>query len=311
MIRVKDIIKRFGASQVLKGVSFEVESGTIYGLIGKNGAGKTTLMKIMSGLLTADGGSSEYVNFAGETDDSEQVNSIKNYSISKISSLSVKGIAYLPDLPEFYDYLTTDEYLDFLLMNQNSQKNKRRDELLQMVGLPSGVRVKTMSRGMRQRLGIAGVLVNDPDIILLDEPTSALDPSGRNDVKNILMKLKNEGKTIILSTHILADMDSICDKAGFLSGGIIAKEVDVAESRENSSELIIKFATEPDLDTLYKFAPSIFVIDPLTIRIVLDKNNKLKSQQDALNGLSRLPQEITSITSAEISLDNIFREVCI
>ena len=119
-----------------------------------------------------------------------------------------KKVGYLPDLPAFYDYLTTDEYLDFLLMNENP---KRRDELLEIVGLPKGAKVKTMSRGMRQRLGIAAVLVKDPDVILLDEPTSALDPAGRNDVKDILLKLKSEGRTIILSTHILADMDSICD----------------------------------------------------------------------------------------------------
>ena len=283
MIRVTDIKKSFSYNNVLKGVSFEVERGTIYGLIGRNGAGKTTLMNIMSGLMESDSGDCSF----GETGNAK--------------------VGYLPDLPEFYDYLTTDEYLDFLLMNQNPVK---RDELLKMVSLPPKAKVKTMSRGMRQRLGIAAVLVNDPDIILLDEPTSALDPSGRIDVKNILFNLKEKGKTIILSTHILADMDSICDKAGFLNDGVIVKEIEIAKSREDTSEFLVSFKSEPDLEALYKFAPVMYVMDPLTIRIVIDKENRLSSQQSILQGLSQQKMEITSIKSGAVSLDDIFQEVC-
>ena len=283
MIRVTDIKKSFSYNNVLKGVSFEVEKGTIYGLIGRNGAGKTTLMNIMSGLMESDSGDCSF----GETGNAK--------------------VGYLPDLPEFYDYLTTDEYLDFLLMNQNPVK---RDELLKMVSLPPKAKVKTMSRGMRQRLGIAAVLVNDPDVILLDEPTSALDPAGRNDVKKILLSLKEKGKTIILSTHILADMDSICDKAGFLNDGVIVKEIEIAKSREDTSEFLVSFKSEPDLEALYKFAPVMYVLDPLTIRIVIDKENRLTSQQSILQGLSQQKMEITSIKSGAVSLDDIFQEVC-
>ena len=284
MIKINDIKKTFGHHEVLKGVNLEIEEGSIYGLIGKNGAGKTTLMNIMTGLLEADGGS---FSFGAD---------------------GKKKVGYLPDLPAFYDYLTTDEYLDFLLMQKNPV---RRNDLLKQVGLPEKVRIKTMSRGMKQRLGIAAVLVNDPDVILLDEPTSALDPSGRNDVKSILISLKEKGKTIILSTHILADMDSICDKAGFLSGGVIVKEVDVAASKKSAEEMIVSFATKPDLDKLYTYVQKIFVIDPLTIRIVMDKSEKLSSQKMILEGLSSLGQEITSISTTANSLDNIFREVCV
>ncbi len=279
LIKVDSIRKSFKSNEVLKGVSFEIEEGTIYGLIGRNGAGKTTLMNIMSGLMEADGGS---YNFT--------------------------GAAYLPDLPAFYDYLNTDEYLDFLLQGANPA---RRDELLQLVGLSKGIRVKTMSRGMRQRLGIAAVLVNNPKIILLDEPTSALDPAGRNDVKNILMKLKSEGKTIILSTHILADMDSICDKAGFLSKGVIAKEVDIAESRKSTSEVVVKFSTEPDLDLLYQYTKRIYILDPVTIKLSIPDENRIVEQQKLLQGLGAMSQEIVSISSGALSLDTIFKGVCL
>ncbi len=280
MIKLNDIKKTFGMNQVLKGVSFQIDDGSIYGLIGRNGAGKTTLMNIMSGLMKADGGS---------------------FTIDK-------KVGYLPDLPAFYEYLTTDEYLDFLLMNKNPE---RRDKLLEIVGLPKGAKVKTMSRGMRQRLGIAAVLVNNPDVILLDEPTSALDPAGRNDVKDILLRLKNEGRTIILSTHILADMDSICDKAGFLSRGVIAREVDVAKSRQENSAMIVKFASEPDLDKLYQFTQDIIQLDAVTVRLNINESEKINSQQKVLQGLGNLSQEITSISSAAVSLDSIFQEVCL
>ena len=182
---------------------------------------------------------------------------------------------------------------------------------MKTVGLPSSVKVKTMSRGMRQRLGIAAVLVNNPDVILLDEPTSALDPSGRNDVKNILMKLKNEGKTIILSTHILADMDSICDRAGFLNGGVIAREVDVAEMTKNSEEMIVGFKTEPDLKLMYQYVKKIFIADPLTVKLSIDQENRSESQKKIFEALAAVPQEISYVNTVKISLDDIFREVCV
>ena len=283
MIAVRDIKKSFMDQKVLKGVSFEVGEGCIYGLIGLNGAGKTTLMKIMTGLLSADDG-----EFECQVDGTAKV-------------------AYLPDLPDFYDYLTTDEYLDFLLAGKNAA---RRDELLSIVGLKSGLRIKTMSRGMRQRLGIAAVLVDDPDIILLDEPTSALDPSGRNDVKDILTKLKEQGKTIILSTHILADMDSICDRAGFLHGGVIAREVDVKENSNAPAGLMVKFATAPDMSIIEKAGLKPEIVDELTLRFQRGTEDKLAEQQKILSTLGSLQQEIVSIGNAKKSLDEIFAEVC-
>ena len=279
MIKLEGIRKSFGPKEVLRGVSFQIEEGTIYGLIGRNGAGKTTLMNIMSGLMLADEG--EFI-----TD---------------------KKVGYLPDLPAFYDYLTTDEYLSFLLQNQNPE---RVEELLELVSLPAKTRIKTMSRGMKQRLGIAAVLVNDPDIILLDEPTSALDPAGRNDVKDILTKLKAEGRTIILSTHILADMDSICDKAGFLTGGVIAKEVDMAEEDKSNSAILVSFKESPDLDKLYTFTQKIIKLDDTNVKLVIDPENRVEEQTNILRGLAELNQEILSINSESISLDVIFREVC-
>ena len=284
MVQVENIQKAFPGKEVLKGVSFQVDEGSIYGLIGKNGAGKTTLMKIMTDLLSADSGHVYYGEKVGDK------------------------VGYLPDLPSFYEYLTTDEYLDFLLFEKNPI---RRQKLLDFVGLAPNLRIKTLSRGMRQRLGLAAVLVGDPRVILLDEPTSALDPAGRNDVKDLLMKLKSEGRTIILSTHILADMDSICDKAGFLHNGVIAKEVDVKQLQETATGLILHFATAPDLLSLSKYVPQIYKKDDLAIKVVIDESQKPESQQKLFQGLAAQTAEITSIRSATPSLDQIFQEVCV
>ena len=207
----------------------------------------------------------------------------------------------------FFEYLKTDEYLDFLLMDKDK---KRRDELLDMVGLKSGLKVKTMSRGMRQRLGIAAALVNNPDIILFDEPTSALDPLGRKDVKDILLNLKDKGKTIVLSTHILADMDKICDRAGFLHNGIIAKEVDVRESADDKSYIIVGFK-EKIADDFLRIFETYEKINENMVKIFIDGTSKDRSQKKIFKILSETEYEVSSISTKEHTLDDIFEEVCV
>ena len=279
MLKVDGIRKSFSGNDVLRGVSFSIKQGEIYGLIGKNGAGKTTLLNIMAGLMDKDAGT------------------LKKDGV----------IGYLPDLPNFFEYLKTDEYLDFLLMDKDK---KRRDELLDMVGLKSGLKVKTMSRGMRQRLGIAAALVNNPDIILFDEPTSALDPLGRKDVKDILLNLKDKGKTIVLSTHILADMDKICDRAGFLHNGIIAKEVDVRESADDKSYIIVGFK-EKIADDFLRIFETYEKINENMVKIFIDGTSKDRSQKKIFKILSETEYEVTSISTKEHTLDDIFEEVCV
>ncbi len=279
MLKVDGIRKSFSGNDVLRGVSFSIKQGEIYGLIGKNGAGKTTLLNIVAGLMDKDAGT------------------LKKDGV----------IGYLPDLPNFFEYLKTDEYLDFLLMDKDK---KRRDELLDMVGLKSGLKVKTMSRGMRQRLGIAAALVNNPDIILFDEPTSALDPLGRKDVKDILLNLKDKGKTIVLSTHILADMDKICDRAGFLHNGIIAKEVDVRESADDKSYIIVGFK-EKIADDFLRIFETYEKINENMVKIFIDGTSKDRSQKKIFKILSETEYEVSSISTKEHTLDDIFEEVCV
>lgn len=281
MIKVENIKKKFGNNVVLNGVSFVVKDGEIYGLIGHNGAGKTTLMTIMAGLNKADSG--ECI-FDG------------------------KSISYLPDIPGFYDYLTCGEYLDFLFSSLSVKSKRSKAELLRMVGLSEKIRIRSMSRGMRQRLGIGAAIVNDPDVILFDEPTSALDPDGRMEVLDILKSLRNEGKTILFSTHVLTDMESICDEVGFLNDGIIKHQLCITELQDSCS-WIVKFRNEIFLESSKK---EFFLnrIDKNTYKISIKTLDISKGQEAALLYLASLKQQIESIHNDKQNLDAIFQEVC-
>lgn len=281
MLWINGISKSFGTHCVLNDVSFSVDKGEIYGLIGKNGAGKTTLMNIISGLSTPDTGS---------------------FSIGEKDS-PIKRVGYLPDIPSFFDYLSTKEYIDFLLMNMR-KFHARRDQLLALVGLKGNERIRIMSRGMKQRLGIAAALVTDPDVLLLDEPTSALDPMGRNELMEIMKQLREDGKTIILSTHILADMERVCDKVGFLHNGSIQREVRINEllsGRDDTWE--VTFDCEL-LDV------------PQDATIVISRIDQTKytfqfnDQKRLLYYLAQLPETIVSIKNKATTLDDLFGEVC-
>lgn len=281
MLNVNGITKSFERNNVLKGVSFSINDGEIYGLIGKNGAGKTTLMNIIVGLSKPDEG-----------------------SCSTGDQCPTSDIGYLPDIPAFFDYLTAQEYIDFLLMNAD-RTNNRRTYLLQLVGLNGNEKIESMSRGMKQRLGVAAALVTDPKVLLLDEPTSALDPQGRHELMEILKHLKADGRSIVLSTHILADMEKVCDKVGFLHDGVIKKEVLVREllsGKQDSWEIEFEAGLE-----LPVYNNSAMCITPTSAKSYVFKAS---NQKYLLQYLASLPVKITSIRNMSFSLDELFEEVC-
>lgn len=280
MVRIEQIRKAYGEKIVLNGVSFEVKEGTIYGLIGHNGAGKTTLMSIIAGLSKADSG---------------------------ICRLDGEKLNYLPDVPCFFDYMKCGEYIDFLIGGLNEKPKRSRRELLSIVGLDEKIKVGSMSRGMKQRLGIASVLVNDPDVLLLDEPTSALDPSGRMELLEILKNLRDTGKKIILSTHILADMEKVCDEVGFLHNGIIVKQVKISDlSKKNIWKISFEDKCELLVSTdTYKIKKC----DEYTVSVEFDKANKAVGQKDIMIKLADMNNPITSIRNESEDLDGMFQEV--
>jgi len=234
VLELTGVTKLFGERTVLKDLSLRVPEGAIYGFIGENGAGKTTTMKMILGLLAADGGE---IRICGE-------------KVGYGQTRTNRFVGYLPDVPEFYGYLTPREYLALcggLAGVSSDTLRKRADELLELVGLSASAsrRISGFSRGMKQRLGIAQALIHRPKLLICDEPTSALDPAGRKDIIDILRTIRNE-TTVLFSTHILPDIERVCDQIGLLHGGRLALSGRLEEVRamHAKSGFVVEFAEE-------------------------------------------------------------------
>ncbi len=221
--------KRFLAVDSL---SLEIRKGEIFGFLGHNGSGKTTTIKMILGLVHPTEGS---VLILGR--DSREID-VK------------RSVGYLPESPYFYDYLTAEEFLGFygkLFNMQGSQLACKIDSLLELVGLKDARRVplRKFSKGMLQRAGIAQALINDPALVILDEPMSGLDPIGRRDVRDIILHLRERGKTVFFSSHILPDVEMICDRVGILVKGQLKAVGAVSDlvGSETVNEVEIQVAT--------------------------------------------------------------------
>ena len=193
-------------AKAINDVSFEVRKGEVFGLLGPNGSGKSTTIKVLLGLLNPTGG---FVRIFGH---------------SPRDVKTKERIGYLPEESYLYRYLNSKETLDFfggLFALDSKEKIRRTEQLLEMVGL-KGVEMRTVgefSKGMQRRIGLAQALINDPDLVILDEPTAGMDPIGCREIKDLILNLKARGKTVILSSHLLADVEDVCDRAVIYYGG--------------------------------------------------------------------------------------------
>jgi ABC-2 type transport system ATP-binding protein len=192
--------------EALRGVTFEVERGHIFGFVGPNGAGKTTTIRTLMGLIRPTSGHAKLLGHP-------------------LPSRLARGkLGFLPEAPYFYDYLTVAELLDLAgrLCGVPADVRKRRaDELIERVGLgrARGQNLKKFSKGMLQRAGLAQALMNDPELVVLDEPMSGLDPIGRKEVRDLILELRDQGKTVFFSTHILSDVEAITDRVAIIARG--------------------------------------------------------------------------------------------
>ncbi|HEX9814374.1 MAG TPA: ABC transporter ATP-binding protein [Myxococcota bacterium] len=228
---VKDVRPGFGLrkKRILDGISFRVREREIFGFIGPNGAGKTTTLKVLMGLIRATSGAA----------------SILGHDVSEITFR--RQIGFLPEQPYFYDYLTGREILRFYakLSGVSEEHRERRvAELLELVGLSASgkLRLRSYSKGMLQRIGVAQALVHDPQVVFLDEPMSGLDPVGRKEVRDIILRLRAEGKTVFMSTHILSDVEMVCDRVAIIVNGRIRYEGAIDEFLD---------AGEPEADLVF------------------------------------------------------------
>lgn len=225
MVTIRNLQKSYGSFKVLDGLYMDIPEGEVYGFLGKNGCGKTTTMNILCNVIPKDGGDI----ILGNGLESEKIK-----------------IGYLPETPSLFGYMNGYEYLKYIAACCNYQDdiNKRVDEVLEITGMREGAkrRIKGYSRGMNQRLGIASIIFDHPQILVLDEPTSALDPEGRADIMNVIRLLSDTGCTIILCTHILSDVEKVAGSIGILRNGRMAAEGKISDiiAQYSRNEIEIK-----------------------------------------------------------------------
>ncbi len=226
--------------KALRGVNIQVGRGEVFGLLGPNGAGKSTLVKIMMTVVRAD----------------KVMGTFLGRPLGNRKKLAVTG--YLPENLRFPPYLTGRQTLDYfaaLARVPRAVRHRRADEWLARTGIHRwrDTRVDKYSKGMLQRLGIAQAMMNDPEMLVLDEPTDGLDPVGRRDIRNLLLELKRAGKTIFLNSHLLSEVEMVCDRVSILNEGLVARQGTLSELTQHTREYRIRAtgdleAARPDIE---------------------------------------------------------------
>jgi ABC-2 type transport system ATP-binding protein len=227
----------------VRDLSLRVEPGQVYGLLGPNGSGKSTTLKIILGLVSPTRGRTEIFGRDSTLVDSRA------------------AVGFLPENPYFYKYLSGEETLCFfgkLCGLHGAALQERVDELLELVGLTNARkrRLGTYSKGMLQRIGLAQALINEPKLVVLDEPTAGVDPAGSCDIRNLIVDLRGRGITVLLSSHLLAQAQEICDRVGILANGVLVREgrLDELLAVENQTELVLENASDRLVDEIKTIA---------------------------------------------------------
>lgn len=293
MLQISDLSIKFKDKEVLKGLNLNVPTNSVFGFVGKNGAGKTTTMKIILGLLKPDNGK-VYVN-------GEEV----SYGYTHTN----KYIGFLPDVPEFYSFMTAEEFLKFCAEITEIKKeeiNNRIKEVLTLVGLENEKhKIKGFSRGMKQRLGIAQALLNKPKLLICDEPTSALDPIGRKEILDILKSVSSE-TTVLFSTHILSDVERICTDVAIINDGVIeiCGKLNEIKNMNPKEEIVLEVENVNDQKKLLEEFS--FIVNKDNKLVFLANDNTL---YDVLDFISKNKISLTKLEKLEPTLESLFMEV--
>ena len=276
----------------LNDLSLNVESGSIFGLLGPNGAGKTTLIKILLGITFPTFGDARILE-----------NDISNYKIKS-------KIGFLPENHKFPNYLTAEQTLKYFAQlsgYNNPNLNKRIDELLSLVKMSKWkkTKVKKYSKGLMQRLGLAQAMINEPELIFLDEPTDGVDPIGRKEIRDILIDIKEQGKTIFLNSHLLSEVELVSDRVAILNEGKLLREGTVKELTTSEEVYEIETSTAiPNIFSVPEFSSmNISQIQENKLRVHVKNNNELNFVIDYLRKNSI---NLKSVNMQKNSLEELF-----
>ncbi len=281
--------------RALDGLSLTVDQGEILGFLGANGAGKTTTLKLLMTLIFPTAGRAQ----------------ILGHDIADVEMH--RRIGYLPENPYFYDYLTASEFLNFcgqLFGFSSSERNARTRELLSRVHLDESkwnTQLRKFSKGMLQRVGLAQALINDPEIVFLDEPMSGLDPIGRREVRDLIATLKQEGKTVFMCSHILSDIEVLCDRVAILRNGRLAHVGYLDELRQKAGdrqliEVVVTGVTAPAISSHLPKTAEI-AATPAGVRILVSDE---KVVDEVLAGLRKTNGKLVSVQPVRQSLEELF-----
>lgn len=305
MLYIQNLYKNYGRFPAVQGLTLRVPKGDLFGFVGPNGAGKTTTIRIVCGLLQATSGT---VSVNGIT---------RGSSASEMRTLK-KCIGYVPDFFGVYDNLKVTEYMEFYgSLNGMGYKDiqKTSDDLLELVNLSDkkDFYVDTLSRGMKQRLCVARALLHNPELLVMDEPSSGLDPVARVEMKELLMNLQSMGKTIVISSHILADISEMCNSIGIMNHGkLVAAGLmsDIMKTGTDTSRLVIAIRTAPDpiLQVLMEY-PGIKVESVLENEITISGANDDAMANRIIADIISRGIIIGGFRREEHTLENIFMKI--
>ena len=306
MIEVKDLVKKYGSHLAVDHLSFTLESGKIYGFLGPNGAGKSTTMNIMTGYLGATQGSVL----------------IDGHDILKEPEEAKKHIGYLPELPPLYMDMTVQEYLEFAAELKKLPKEKRKSDISEVMKLTrlqdvSGRLIKNLSKGYKQRVGLAQAILGFPEIIILDEPTVGLDPKQIIEIRELIRTLSKK-HTVILSSHILAEVREVCDYILIISKGkLVASDtpenLELLRNGASSLELEVKAAPETvrailstidDINTM-----EMHIENENLTRVKLETKNGADIREAVFYAFAEEKCPLLEMKTAKASLEDIFMEL--
>jgi ABC-2 type transport system ATP-binding protein len=299
MIRIEGLTKSYGKVKAVDRLSLTIDKGTVYGFVGPNGAGKSTTMLILATLLAPTSGAA-FVN---------------GYNVLKQPQAVRRCIGYMPDFFGVYDHLKVSEYLDFYAATYDipiEKRKKRINQLLQLVRLEEKreAYVDNLSRGMKQRLGLARCLVHQPEVLILDEPASGLDPRARIELKQILNELRKQGKTILISSHILPELAEMCDHIGVIDNGklIASGHVsDIYARMKEKKQLKIRLLNDWEkAEALLKSYPFVSEVSRRGEALAVGFTGTTEDQVKLLRQLIADKLPILSLEEREGNLEEIF-----
>ncbi|MGH7179892.1 MAG: ATP-binding cassette domain-containing protein [Tepidisphaeraceae bacterium] len=297
-IDLRDVAKTYGRRvHALRGIDIRVSRGEVFGLLGPNGAGKSTLVKIMMTVIRP----------------TRAQGTLLGRDVGYKPTL--ERVGYLPENHRFPRYLTGRQTLDFFGSLSKVPRRARRmrcDELLNLVGMRDwgNRKVGTYSKGMMQRVGLAQALVGDPDLVLLDEPTDGVDPVGRREIRDIIVSLRKQGKTVFVNSHMLSELEMVCDRVAILVGGLVARQGTLDELALGRQFYAIELSARPDDATVSRVRGSLtnglsVEVENQTIQI---GTTEARDVQPALDALRSAGAVIRRIHPVRPSLEDLFLE---